>query len=225
MGSDDRRSPADIAAAAGPNNAVESGGARAILIDVTLNIVLPYLAYRLLRWQGVREALALTLSAIVPALVAAAGLLGRRRRVNGLSLLVIAATALSLAATMLSGSAWFSLIRPSFVTASIALVFLVSLAFERPTLFYLARDTTCPTVEQARQFEARWARPGFRAAMRKLTLVWAVFLGGEAAFRAIIAAIWPDPDLVAATQILWIVLPIILVRWSIQAGRRWSANA
>jgi hypothetical protein len=28
---------------------------------------------------------------------------------------------------------------------------------------------------------------------------------------------------VAITQILWIVLPILLTRWSIRAGARWAA--
>jgi len=43
--------------------------------------------------------------------------------------------------------------------------------------------------------------------------------------RAIIAAIWPDEGLIAATQILWIILPILLTRWSIRAGERWSRAA
>ena len=198
-----------------------SNGARTILVDIMLNVAVPYGVYLLLRREHAAEASALVVSAIVPALLAVASLI-RRRRLNGLSLLVIAATILSLAATILSGSAWFSLIRPSFVTGSIALVFLASLAMRRPSLFYLARDTTCATAETARAFEAQWERPAFRRAMRRLTLVWAAFLGGEAALRALLAWIWPDPNLVAATQILWIVLPIILVRWSIRAGRAWS---
>jgi uncharacterized membrane protein YqjE len=58
--------------------------------------------------------------------------------------------------------------------------------------------------------------------MRRLTLVWAAFLGGEALLRLVIAAIWPSQGVVAATQILWIILPALLIRWSIKAGRRWA---
>lgn len=199
------------------------GGARAIAIDIALNLALPYAAYVLLERAGAGEARALILSALVPAMVAVASLI-RRRRINALSLLVLAATALSLGATALSGSAWFVLIRPSFVTGSIALAFMVSLALQRPALFYLARDTTCPTEDEARTFEANWAGAAFRRSMRRLTVVWAVFLGGEAALRAGLAAIWPDPTLVAATQILWIVLPILLTRWSIRAAKRWASS-
>jgi len=131
---------------------------------------------------------------------------------------------LSLAATALSGSAWFTLIRPSFVTGSIAVALLVSLALSRPALFYLARDTTCPTVEEALVFESHWENASFRRSMRRLTVIWAAFLGGEAALRVGIAAIWPNPTLVSATQILWIVLPILLVRWSIRMGEKWATS-
>jgi hypothetical protein len=189
---------------------------------LALNVALPYGAYALLRHAGYSEIQGLVLTAAIPASMAVASAI-RRRRMNFLSLLVLAATALSLGATLLSGSAWFALIQPSFVTGIVALIFLASLAAEKPALFYLARDTTCPTPEEATAFEGNWVRPGFRQAMRRLTLVWAAFLGGEALFRAALAAIWPNPTLVAATQILWIVLPVLLVRWSIRAGRRWGA--
>ncbi len=201
-----------------------SGRARSIVIDLVLNLALPYGAYLLLRQAGQSETRALVLSALLPALVAMASLL-QRRRVNMLSLLVIGTTGLSLLATALSGVSWFVLVRPSFITGALALAFAGSLATARPALFYLARDTVCPTEADARGFEALWVHAGFRRMMRRLTLVWAGFLAAEAALRCVLAWIWPNPNLVAATQILWIVLPALLVRWSIRAGRNWRSAA
>jgi hypothetical protein len=200
------------------------GRAKTIAVDVVLNVVLPYVVYALMHNAGQKEARALLVSAVVPAVVAVASIV-YRRRMNGLSLLVVFGTGLSLAASALSGSAWFDLIRPSFITGSIAVVFLASLAAQRPTLFYLARDTMCATAEAAAEFEGKWVHPVFRRTMRRLTLVWAAFLGGEALLRGVLAAIWPNANLIAATQILWIVLPILLVRWSIRAGTRWAVQA
>ncbi len=202
----------------GPKTRTGSG-VRAAAVDVMLNVALPYAGYLLLR-TATTEPTALVLSAILPAAVAAISVIVRRR-INALSLLVIAATALSLAAVAWSGSAWFALIRPSFITGSLALAFAVSLVARRPILFYLARDTTCPDVESARAFEGRWTSPAFRRGIRILTLIWALFLGGEALLRVGIAVIWPDPAVIAATHVLWILLPILLVRWSIQNGKRW----
>jgi hypothetical protein len=198
------------------------GGARAIAIDLALNVVLPYAAYAVLRQAGQGEQRALLLSALVPVAVVLASLV-QRRRINMLSLLVIGAAVLSLTASALSGSAWFTLVQPSFVTGGLALIFAASLTTTRPAIFYLARDTTCPTAEEARAFEAKWAIPGFRRLMRRLTIVWAAFLAGEAAFRFGLAALWPNPTLIAATQVLWIVLPVLLVRWSIATGKRSAA--
>jgi hypothetical protein len=198
-----------------------TGGRAALLLDVGLNVVLPYGIYAVLHNKGFPDVQALMLSSLAPVSVAVASAI-KRRRINGLSMLVLFATGLSLAATALSGSAWFALIQPSFVTGTVALIFLATLLAEKPALFYLARDTTCPTPQEAADFEAKWVHPVFRRSMRRLTLVWAAFLGGEALFRAALAAIWPSPTLVAATQILWIVLPILLVRWSIKAGQRWA---
>jgi hypothetical protein len=193
-----------------------------MVVDIGLNVVVPYVAYAGLRHAGWSEARALLLTALVPALVAVVSLV-RRRRMNVLSLLVLAATGLSLTAMLLSGSAWFALVQPSFVTGAIALGFLASLAMARPALFYLARDTVCPTAALAREFEAHWESAPFRRLMRKLTLVWAAFLGGEALLRCGLAALWPNPYVVQATQILWIILPVLLVRWSIKAGQRLEA--
>jgi hypothetical protein len=206
------------------NRNAATGGPRAIIIDVLLNVVLPYGLYVGVHKAGYSDTESLMLSALAPTAVAVASVT-KRRRLNGLSLLVLAATGLSLSATALSGSLWFTLIQPSFVTGILALIFLGSLLAEKPVLFYLARDTSCPTPEEAAEFESHWVHPVFRRTMQRLTLVWAAFLGAEALFRAGLAAIWPNPTLIAATQILWIVLPILLVRWSIQAGQRWAAAA
>jgi hypothetical protein len=200
------------------------GGARAIAIDVALNVVLPYAAHAMLREAGQGEQRALLLSALVPVAVVVASLL-QRRRINMLSLLVIGAAGLSLAASALSGSVWFTLVQPSFVTGGLALIFAGSLAARRPAIFYLARDTTCPTAEDARGFEAKWDIPGFRQLMRRLTIVWAAFLAGEATFRFGLAALWPNPSLIAATQVLWIILPVLLIRWSIATGKRSAARS
>jgi hypothetical protein len=206
------------------NRNAATGGPRAIILDVLLNVALPYGLYAGLHKAGYSDTKALMLSALAPAAVAVTSVI-KRRRINGLSLLVLVATGLSLSATTLSGSLWFALIQPSFVTGILALIFLASLLADKPVLFYLARDTTCPTQEEATEFESHWVHPVFRRTMQRLTLIWAAFLGGEALFRAGLAAIWPNPTLIAATQILWIVLPILLVRWSIRAGQRWAAVA
>ena len=148
----------------------------------------------------------------------------RRGSPDSIGLLVIATTLLSLMLAWLSGSAFFALVRASFVTFGIGILFLFSLALERPALFFLARDTVTGTKAEAAAFARNWQSPQFRQAMRRLTLVWAGFLIGEALLRVAIAAIWPIPALGAATQLVGVAAPVLLVGWSVRAGRRWSGT-
>ncbi len=194
---------------------------RLLLGELALGVGLPWLAYAALRRSGLDQAAALFWSTPVPVAVALNGF-RRRGSPDSVGLLVIAATLLSLALAWISGSAFFALVRASFVTFGIGVLFLLSLALERPALFFLARDTTTGTKAEAAAFALNWQSPRFRRAMRRLTLVWAGFLLGEASLRVLIAAIWPIPALVAATQLVWVAAPVLLVGWSIRAGRRWS---
>lgn len=196
---------------------------RIILGEIALGVGLPWLAYALLRRAGFDEAAALAWSTLVPIAVASNGF-RRRGSVDTIGLLMIATTVLSLLLTWLSGSAFFALVRASFVTFGIGCLFLLSLALERPALFYLARDTTTDTKADAQAFAGNWQFAPFRRSMRRLTLIWAGFLIGEALLRVAIAAVWPVPALIAATQLVWVVAPVLLVGWSIRAGHRWSGT-
>jgi len=196
---------------------------RIILGEIALGVGLPWLAYLLLRRAGFDETAALAWSTLVPIAVALNGF-RRRGSIDTIGLLMIATTVLSLLLTWLSGSAFFALVRASFVTFGIGCLFLLSLAFERPALFYLARDTTTDTKSDAQAFADNWQFAPFRRSMHRLTLIWAGFLMGEALLRVAIAAIWPVPALIAATQLVWVVAPVLLVGWSIRAGHRWSGT-
>ncbi len=196
---------------------------RVILGEIALGVGLPWLAYAALHRAGLDQTAALLWSTPVPIAVALNGF-RRRGSPDSVGLLVIAATLLSLVVAVSSGSAFFVLVRASFVTFGIGVLFLLSLALERPALFFLARDTTTSTRAEAAEFAQNWQWPLFRRAMRRLTVVWAGFLIGEALVRVAIAAIWPIPALVAATQLVWVVAPVLLVGWSIRAGRRWSGQ-
>src|SRR5205814_5948887 len=86
-------------------------------------------------------------------------------------------------------------------TGAFGLAFLISLATPRPLAFLLARQLEAgDDRERLAAFDARWARPGFRRTMRRLTALWALVLLAEAAVRTLLAfrlpvatflAVWP----------------------------------
>ncbi|MFM0242651.1 VC0807 family protein [Paraburkholderia phytofirmans] len=161
------------------------------VLELAVNFLLPWLAYRLaLPHLGETGAL---IASAVPPIVWSLIELARFRRIDALSVIVVAGIVLSVAAMALGGSPRMLLLRESLISGAIGVVFLLSLPMRRPLIFYLARATVAREMEGgAVRFEALWQeRPALVSAMRLMTLVWGVGLTGETALRAWMALTWP----------------------------------
>lgn len=161
------------------------------VLELAVNFLLPWLAYRFaLPHLGETGAL---IASAVPPIVWSLIELVRFRRVDALSVMVVAGIVLSVAAMALGGSPRMLLLRESLVSGAVGVVFLLSLPMRRPLIFYLARATVAREMEGgAERFETLWReRPALVRAMRFMTLVWGVGLTGETALRAWMALTWP----------------------------------
>jgi hypothetical protein len=161
------------------------------VVEMAVNFLLPWLAYRLtLPHLGETGAL---IASAVPPIVWSLIELARFRRVDALSVMVVAGIVLSVAAMALGGSPRMLLLRESLVSGAVGVVFLLSLPMRRPLIFYLARATVAREMAGgAAHFEALWReRPALASSMRLLTLVWGIGLTGETALRAWMALTWP----------------------------------
>lgn len=163
----------------------------AFVAELAVNFLLPWLAYRL-ALPHLGETGALVASAVPPVVWSLVELL-RHRRVDALSVMVLAGIALSIAAMALGGSPRMLLLRESLVSGAIGVVFLLSLPMRRPLIFYLARATVAREMPGgAAHFESLYReRPRLAAALRTLTLVWGAGLTGETALRAWMVLSWP----------------------------------
>jgi hypothetical protein len=161
------------------------------VLELAVNFLLPWLAYRLaLPHLGETGAL---IASAVPPIVWSLIELVRFRRVDALSVIVVAGIVLSVAAMALGGSPRMLLLRESLVSGAIGVAFLLSLPMRRPLIFYLARATVAREMEGgAARFESLWQeRPALGSALRLMTLVWGIGLTGETALRAWMALTWP----------------------------------
>jgi hypothetical protein len=161
------------------------------VLELAVNFLLPWLAYRFtLPHLGETGAL---IASAVPPIVWSLIELVRFRRVDALSVMVVAGIVLSVAAMALGGSPRMLLLRESLVSGAVGVVFLLSLPMRRPLIFYLARATVAREMEGgAERFETLWReRPGLVSGMRFMTLVWGIGLTGETALRAWMALTWP----------------------------------
>jgi hypothetical protein len=161
------------------------------VVEIAVNFLLPWLAYRVaLPHLGETGAL---IASAVPPIVWSLVELVRFRRIDALSVMVVAGIVLSVAAMALGGSPRMLLLRESLVSGAVGVVFLLSLPMRRPLIFYLARATVAREMAGgAAHFEALWReRPTLATSMRLMTLVWGVGLTGETALRSWMALTWP----------------------------------
>ena len=127
----------------------------------------------------------------------------RRRRVDALSLLVLAGIALSLLAFFGGGSAKLLQLREKLVTVTIGLVFLGSAAIGRPLIYQLARATIMRrSPHELADFEARRDSVQFRRVMMVMTLVWGFGLLAEAAVAVALVLILTVHDYLIAGPIV-----------------------
>ena len=155
-----------------------------LAVELGVNFALPLLVYDLAapRWGDVGGLLASS----VPPILWSLAEFARRRRVDALSMLVIAGIVLSLLAFFGGGSAKLLQLREHLVTALIGLVFLGSAAIGRPLIYQLARAGIARKApHEVAAFEAKRDSLRFRRVMLLMTLVWGFGLVGSAALACL----------------------------------------
>jgi len=193
--------------------------------EIFANFIAPYLVYQALdaRW-GDRDALILS---AVPPLIWSGYELAKTRRLDAISVVVVASILFTLAATAMGGSARLIQIRDALVTGAIGVMFLVSLIFRRPIIFYLARATMSrKTADGEAEYEAVWDLPGVPEVFRWLTVLWGFGLVAQTACMCWLAWVWPIPRYLLLSPFISAVIFGLLMVWSLfYISRRPAARA
>ena len=193
---------------------------RGLIRSVVIDIAAPLGLVQILMHGGVPIVRALTLAAVIPFVhTLVAGI--RNRRVDLIGVVALAAMLLGIGLALTTGDVVFALAKESIFTALFAVALLGSLLGPRPLLFYFAREASAGGDPQAlAAYDGRWnAVPGFRAAMRRITLVWGVAFALEATLRVGAALRLPPPVTVVLSPLLAIVTIGGLIIWTISYAR------
>ena len=157
----------------------------AIAVEVAVNFVGPYVVYSLTK-TALGEVGGLIASSAPPMLWSLVEF-ARKRRVDAVSIFVLAGIALSLAAFVGGGGPRFLQLREKLVTALIGLVFVGSAVVGRPLIYYLARAGAARRdPAQAETFAANRDNIHFRRVMTMMTLVWGAGLLVDAAISGVL---------------------------------------
>lgn len=168
----------------------------ALLVDLAVNLLLPWLVYDQ-TVAGWGERGALLWSALPPTLWSLWELY-RHRRLDAMSVLVLAGIALSLLAMLGDGDSRWLLVRESLVTGAIGMLFLLSLLWRQPLINRLALAAAARQSPQQREaLQTRLGLPAMQRVMRGMTLLWSGGLLAECASRIWLAFHWPVARAVA----------------------------
>ncbi|MFL6428273.1 MAG: VC0807 family protein [Acidobacteriaceae bacterium] len=172
-----------------------------VAIEVLVNLALPYVIYiRTEAYLGqVRALLAASLPPILWGLIEFA----RKRRVDAVSILVLAGIVLSLLAFLGGGSVRFLQLRENLVTGIIGLAFLVSAAIGKPLIYQLARASKLRQSQaEAQRFESLRDKQHFRRGMTMMTLVWGFGLLAQTAIACLLVFRMSIPHYLIISPIL-----------------------
>lgn len=193
---------------------------RSLVPSLVINGVFPFVLYVVLTDNGV---------ATVPALVAGSSFplafslweWSRARRVDFIAAISLFFIVLSAVASLITGSARFTLVKESFFTGLFGLVFFGSLLAPRPLMFYIARQSaTGGDAERVRLWDDRWQYPGFRRAMRVMTAIWGVTFVADALMRAGLVFLLSTSVFLVVSQLLFYTMFAATLFGTIAYGRR-----
>lgn len=187
--------------------------------DLLVNLALPWLVFHFA--QPVWGDYGGLLASSVPPVLWSVGEFAWQRRVDALSLIVLAGIALSLGATLLGGDARLLLVRESLISGLIGLAFLGSLLTSKPLVYFLARATLARDGSgHVDAFTASWQRGTLRRGIRVITAAWGLGLCGEAVLRTWLAWNWPPERFLAVAPCISYGIMGCLFAWTVWYRRR-----
>lgn len=199
---------------------------RSLLPSIVFSGVLPVVLYQILKRNGV---------ATVPALVAGSVFpIGstlwswiKTRRLDFIGVLSLIFILISAAASLISGSTRFTLLKESFFTGLFGLVFLGSLVIARPVMFYIARQfATGGDPEKIAQWGRNWEQqPGFRRVMRVITAVWGGMFIADALIRVALVFVLSVTTFLIVSQVMFYGMFAVTMWLTMAYSRRERAKA
>jgi hypothetical protein len=181
---------------------------RGLLLDVGL----PVIAYYALHLAGASDFTALLVASAVAG-VRVLWTAVRQRRFNAFATVMLLVYGVGLVLALATGDARTLLLRDSFVTASVGLVFLVTAWIGSRPLTLAASESFAPgrAAEMAQEYATN---PYFRRGHRLSSTVWGLGLIAEAVIRVPIVYLLPISVAVGLSEALLVIALVGLMVWN-----------
>lgn len=181
---------------------------------LVFDVAMPIVAFNVLAHYGVSTLWALVAGGLFPA-INNLRIWIKSRRLEPLGIIVMSFLAVGTAASLISGSVFFALIKESFLTATFGFICLGSLMAERPLLFYIQRQFVAgDDPVRLEWWNGLWESPHFRSAQRLVTAVWGIVYLIEAIARVGFALFMSPAQVVALSPVMAFGVTIVLIAWT-----------
>jgi hypothetical protein len=185
-----------------------------MLPTLVIDVAMPIVAFNLLISYGVSTLWALLAGGLFPA-INNLRVWVRSRRLEPLGIIVMTFLVIGTAASLISGSVFFALIKESFLTATFGFICLGSLLAAKPLMFYINRQFVAgDDPVRLEWWNGLWQYPNFRAAQRLVTAVWGIAYLVEALLRVGFALALPPAQVVAISPVMAFGMMIVRIAWT-----------
>lgn len=157
---------------------------KSVILSIVINGFLPLIVYKILM-NYFPSLTALIIATIIPCIGNVYEIL-KEKKIDVYAMFILFGFILGIVAVLLGGGEQFLLLRESFITGITGLVFLVSLLFKKPLIYYFAQRFSGSDKADKSVWEKRWEIPYFRYGMKLMTFVWGIGLVLEAVIKTIL---------------------------------------
>lgn len=197
--------------------------ANSIIFSIVLNGLIPMVIYSLMK-QHFPELTSLITATCVPLLYNLYSLL-KVKKLDAFAMFMLIGFTLGILALFLGGDERIILLRESFVTGIMGILFLATLLLPKPIIYYFAIKFTAEgNPERKLIFENGWKYSYFRFAFRIMTTVWGLASICEAAIKTYLVFHLSIIAFMAASQFVFygIIGPTII--WTIWYSKHMKKN-
>ncbi|MEU8759233.1 VC0807 family protein [Streptomyces sp. NPDC048659] len=211
-----------------PGPPARSAAATAIgwTLTIGLNVVAPVLTFGALTDRGWSDFSALLLSGVWPVVDTVVHLVWHRKTDEFAVVTVFFLVLTAVVSLVGTHSARALLVKDSFVTGLFGALCLATLLAPKPLMFYFGRRfSTDGTAESHAWWNGLWQFEGFRAVMRRMTVVWGAAYLVEAAARVGLSYALSVEAMVVVNPVLIYGTLGLLVLWTMRTAKRGRAHA
>ena len=195
---------------------------KSVILSILINGFLPLIIYKILM-NYFPNLTSLIIATIIPCIGNLYEIL-KDKKIDVYAMFILFGFIIGIIAVLLGGGEKFLLLRESFITGIMGMVFLISLLLKKPLIYYFAQRFSNPDKNNKIDWEKRWNIPYFRHGMKLMTLVWGLGFILEAAIKVILVYTLSISEFLLVSNFVLYGIIALLIFWQVKYVKKFKKN-